>query len=219
MNIVSSYLCHIFLRPIVDRFLIKKATGLENIPKRNFIIATNHQSHLDQIVTGYVCVPRKYHYIGQTDRYSGLTKLGLYILYFLAGVIHVNRKKPESRRRALEECIRVLKKGACLVIYPEGTRTRTGEIQEGKWGVAKIFLRTEVPILPVGIKGTFELLPPGGKLRIKRIVEINVGKPLFFEKEFSEAKKTNENSKEYQEICQKITDKIMEEITDLSKEI
>jgi 1-acyl-sn-glycerol-3-phosphate acyltransferase len=217
MNKINSYFCHIFLRPIVDAFLIKKVIGFENLPKSNFILAANHQSHLDQIATGYVCVPRKYHYIGQTDRYHGSDKVLMYLLYFLAGVIPVNRKDEKSRKRALEKAIRVLKKGASLVIYPEGTRTRTGELQEGKWGVAKMFLKTGVPILPVGIKGTFELMPPGnGFPDIKRIIEINVGKPLYFEEELLESKKLNEDSVEYEEICQKITDKIMAEVAILT---
>jgi len=217
MNIVFSYFCHIFFRPIIDALLIKNVSGLENIPKKNFILAANHQSHLDQIATGYVAVPRKYHYIGQTDRYSGLTKIFLYILYFLAGVIPVNRKKEESRKRATDRAIEVLKNGACLVIYPEGTRSRTGEIQEGRPGIAKFFLKTGVPILPVGIKGTFELMPPGkGLPKIKKNVEINVGKPLYFKEEFEKAKKLNCDSKEYEEILEKITNKVMEDIASLA---
>ncbi|MBZ9578510.1 1-acyl-sn-glycerol-3-phosphate acyltransferase [Patescibacteria group bacterium] len=217
MNLFVSYFCKIFLQPIVGKLFIKEVKDRQNIPKRNFILAANHQSHLDQIATGFLCVPRRYHYLGQTDSYTGFTKLFLYILYFIAGVIHVNRKKEESRKRAAEQAIEALKKGASLVIYPEGTRTRTGEIQSGRLGVAKIFLKTGVPILPVGIEGTFELMPPGKSFpEIKRIVKINIGKPLFFKKEFFEAKKIKENSIEYQKILKKITNKIMDEISFLA---
>ncbi|MDI6591466.1 MAG: lysophospholipid acyltransferase family protein [Patescibacteria group bacterium] len=215
MNRGVSWFSKIFLKPIVDRILIKEVRGLENIPKGNFILAANHQSHLDQIATGYVCVPRRFHMIGQTDRYSGLTKLFLYFLYFIAGVIPLNREKEESRKKALEEAVKVLKKGDILVIYPEGTRTRTGKMGKGKLGVAKIFLRTGLPILPVGIKGTFNLLPPGGKLKIKREIEIRIGKPLYFEEEFEKAKNLDCNSENYQKILQSITDKVMQEINNL----
>jgi len=215
MNRAGSWFCKIFLKPVVDRFLIKEVKGLENIPKTNFILAANHQSHLDQIATAYVCVPRRFHMIGQTDSYSGLVKLFLYIVYFLAGVIPLNRQSEESKKRVIEKARKVLEGGDILIIYPEGTRTRTGEIQKGKSGVAKIFLKTGVPILPVGIKGTFELLPPGGKLKIKRFVKINVGKPLYFKNEFEEARNLDCNSKEYETILQKITNKIMEQIEQL----
>jgi len=218
MNKISSFLCHIFLRPIVDAFWIKSVSGFENIPKSNFILAANHQSHLDQIATGYVCAPRKYHYIGQTDRYSGFTKLFLYIVYFLAGVISVNRKDEKSRKEAAEKTIEALKRGASIVIYPEGTRSRTGKLQEGRYGVAKIFLKTGVPILPVGLKGTFELMPPGKAFpEFKKMVEINVGKPLTFGKELLEAQNLNKDSQKYQKIIEQITKKIMEEIKNLIK--
>jgi 1-acyl-sn-glycerol-3-phosphate acyltransferase len=218
MNRLGSWLCKTFFKPPVDKYLIKEVRGLENKPKGNFILAANHQSHLDQVATGYVCVPRKYHYIGQTDRYSGFPRLIMYFLYFFAGVIPVNRKDKNSREKAVKKAVQALKNGACLVIYPEGTRSRTGQLQEGKFGVAKLFLKTGVPILPAGIKGTSELMPVGKAWpEFKKIIEIKVGKPLFFEEEFSRAKNLPEESTEYQLITEKITDKVMEEITNLIK--
>lgn len=220
MNRFVSYFCKIFLKPVVERLFIKRVKGWENIPNRNFILATNHQSHLDQLMTGYLCVPRRFTYIGQTDRYTGFDRFLLHVLYFVAGVIRVNREKAESREKAKKEAIDWLKKGGCLIIYPEGTRTRTGKIQQGKFGVAKIFLKTGVPILPVGIKGAFELMPPGtGLPKIKRIIKINVGKPLFFEKELARAKKLKKDSKQYREIIKNITQRVMSEIKSLVKEM
>ncbi len=219
MNRAVSWFCKIFLAPLIKNLFIKEVLGSENIPQRNFILASNHQSHLDQLVTGYICIPRRFHMIGQTDSYRGLTKAFLYILYFIAGVIPVNRKKPESRKRAIKEAIENLRKGDVLIIYPEGTRTRTGEIGEGKFGVAKIFLATGVPILPVGIKGVFELLPPGGKLKIKKIITINIGQPLYFKESLERSKNLSEDSEEYKEMLLKITNTTMEKITTLRSEI
>lgn len=216
MNRAISWLCKICLKFPVDKFLIKKISGQENIPKRNFILAANHQSHLDHIATGYICVPRKFHYIGQTDRYRGFDRFLLNILYFVAGVIRVHRENSESKKEAIEKSIEVIKKRASLIVYPEGTRTRNGKMGEGKPGIAKIFLKTGVPILPVGIKGTFELMPPGsGFPKIKREVKINIGKPLFFEEELNKAQKISEDSIEYQEILEKITKRVMSEIASL----
>jgi len=216
MNKLVSWFCHIFIKPIVKILFIKEVKGWENIPNGPFILAPNHSSHLDQLATGYVCVPRKFHYIGQIDRYRGTDRILLKILYFVAGVIRVHRKNEESKKEAVEKSIEVLKKGASLIIYPEGTRTRNGKMGEGKSGITKIFLKTGVPILPVGIKGTFELMPPGtGFPKIKREVEINIGKPLFFEEEFERAQNLPEDSIGYQEILEKITKKVMEEIAAL----
>jgi len=217
MNRLLSSLYNFCFRGIVNKRLVKKATGLENIPKTNMIVASNHQSHLDQLMTGYVCVPKPYHYIGQTDKYTGFTRLFMYFLYYVHGVIFINRKSEKSRKKAIEKSIEVLKKGDCIVIYPEGTRSRTGEIQTAKCGVAKLFLKTGVPILPVGIKGTAELMPIGRVFpKIKKLIEINIGKPLYFEKEFAEAQKIDEDSPRYQEIAKEITNQVMEEIAQLA---
>jgi 1-acyl-sn-glycerol-3-phosphate acyltransferase len=216
MNGVFSSLCRIFLTPIIKTLFIKEIRSLENFPKRNFILVSNHQSYLDVLVNGCLCTPRRFHFIGQTDGWKGLSNYLIRGFYFLSGVIALDRKSEESRKKAIQKAIKVLKKGDILIIYPEGTRSTTGKIQKGKLGVANIFLKTGVPILPVGIKGTFELMPPKGKLKIKKIVEVNIGKLLFFDKELKESEKLDESSMEYLQIAQHITDKIMENIADLS---
>ncbi len=219
MNRAVSWFCKIFLAPIVKRLFIRQVKGWGNLPDRNFILATNHQSHLDEIANGYICVPRRFHFIGQTDNYEGLAKLILYIVYFIAGVIRLNRKDEGSKRKVIEEAIEFAKKGDSLIIYPEGTRTRTGKLGRGKWGVAKIFFETGTPILPAAISGTFKLLPPGGKLKIKRIIKINIGKPIYFEKELEGRKKEELNDIEKRDFLIKITDKVMREIALLKSQM
>lgn len=219
MNRVVSWFCKIFLAPIVKKLFIKEVKGLENLPKGNFILAVNHESHLDQLIASYICVPRRFHMIGQTDRYTGFAKIFLYIIYFIGGVIHLNRESESSKRKALKKAVESLKKGDILVIYPEGTRTRTGKIGDGKWGVAKIFLESGAPILPVGIKGAFELLPPGGKLKIKRIIKINIGKPFYFKEEFERVKRIARGSREKEEVLAIITNEVMGKIAILKSEI
>ena len=216
MNIFASWFCKIFLKPIVNWFLIKEVRGLENIPRGNFILVSNHLSYLDIIVDGYLCVPRRFHFIGQIDGWKGIMKWLIRAFYFICGVVPLDRQSDESREKVLKEAIKVLKRGNVLVLYPEGRRSANGQLQEGKLGTAKIFLKTGIPILPAGLKGTFELLPPGGKLKIKRIVKISIGQPLYFKEEFIGAKNLNCDSEKYKEICQKITDKIMAEISNLA---
>ena len=219
MNRALSWFCKIFLQPIVKKLLIKEVKGWENIPKGNFILAANHQSHLDEIATAYLCLPRRFHFIGQVDSFKGLSRIFIYIFYFIVGVIPIDRKSEESRKRVIKEAIKVLKKGDILIIYPEGTRTRTGEMGEGKFGVARIFLETGVPILPVAVEGTFELMPPGKKPKIKKVVKINIGKPLHFKEELERIRKAGWNSEENKEILVKITNKLMRDIASLKSEI
>ncbi len=215
MNRFCSWCCKIFLAPLVKWLFIKEIKGRENIPQRNFILVSNHQSYLDIIVDGYLCVPRKFHFIGQIEGFKIPSRWLIAAIYFISGVIPLDRRDKQSREKVVKVAIEVLKRGDILIIYPEGRRSTNGEIQKGKLGTARIFLKTGVPILPAGIKGTFELLPPKGKLRIKKIIKINIGRPLCFEKEFQEAKNLEENSKEYNEILQRITDEVMAEINEL----
>jgi len=216
MNLLVSWFCKIFIKPIVDLLFIEEVKGLENIPKGSFILASNHQSHLDWIVCSCLCVPRRFTYIGQVDRYNGLLAFGRTLLYFVAGVIPVNRKDENSKKKAIEKAIEALKRGKILVIYPEGIRSRTGEIQKGKFGTAKIFLKTGVPILPVAIKGAFEIFPPEkGFPKIKKIIKVNIGKPLYFKEELEKVKNLNCDSEDYKNLLEKITDKIMEKISHL----
>jgi 1-acyl-sn-glycerol-3-phosphate acyltransferase len=215
MNKPVSIFSKIFLAPLVGLLFIKDIKGRENIPNRNFILASNHQSYLDIVLSGYVCVPRRFTYVGQVDRENKGFKFVRTMLYAYAEVIPVNRESEESKKQAFQKSVESLKSGYSLVIYPEGTRTRTGEIQQGKWGVAKLFLQTGVPIVPMGIKGAFELFPPGEKPKIRRNVELRIGEPLLFSEYLDAAKGLEIDSEEYKNICKIITDKLMEEIKKL----
>ncbi len=212
MNRVVSWLCKIFLKPIVSFFLIKEVRGRENIPQKNFILVSNHVSYLDIIIDGYLCVPGKFHFIGQIDGWKGVMKWLIRAIYFISGVIPLDRQSDRSREDALKKAIKILKKGNILVLYPEGRRSVNGEVQEGRFGVAKIFLETGVPILPAGIKGTFELMPPGGKLKIKKNVEVNIGKPLLLNERIGPGR----DPAEQRQILEKITDRIMEKLKELT---
>lgn len=205
----------IFLAPLISFLFIKKITGKKNIPNRNFILASNHQSYLDILLCGCVCVPRRFTFIGQADRGESGFKLFRDLIYIYGEVIPVNRNDSESKKIAFKKAIEFLKNGYDLIIYPEGTRTRTGEIQEGKWGAAKLYLETGVPILPMGIKGAYEIFPPGQGLKIKKNVELFIGQPLSFEEDFERAKKTDKESDEYKDICASITEQVMQKIKKL----
>lgn len=220
MNSFLSWICKIFLKPIVGFIWIKTVIGKENIPSSNFILASNHQSHWDQVINAYICVPRPFTYLGQVDKYWGFEKFLRNLIYKIGGVIPVNRLDAESKRLAVEKCIRMLKKGYVLIMYPEGTRSKDGNIHEGKPGLGRIYLSTNVPILPVAIKGNFEIMPIGSVFpKFKKIIGINIGKPLLFPKEYEEARYLSAESKEYKEMCSKITNKVMEEIKNLFGQI
>jgi 1-acyl-sn-glycerol-3-phosphate acyltransferase len=204
---------------IKDSF-IKEVHGGENFSREgNYIFAQNHLSYLDLFIDGYLCTPRKFTYIGQVDRMTGVKGFLRDLLYGYAEVIPVNRKDKESKKNAIATALQRLKQGYTLIIYPEGTRSRDGRMLEFKPGVAKLHLESGVPVLPAAIKGTYELMPPGQKLRIKKIVVVNIGKPLDFAREREAAKSMDKNSPDYYNLCGEVAKKIENEVRKLLEKI
>ncbi len=203
----------------IDSALIKEIKGLDNFPPdRNFIFAQNHLSYMDLFIDGYICSPRRFTYIGQVDKLTGIKGFLRDLLYDYAEVIRINRNDKNSKKKAVDKAIAMLKQGYTLIIYPEGTRSRDGKLHNFKPGAAKIHLESGIPILPVGVKGTYELMPPGKGLQIKKIVSINIGKPLDFTKEREQAKNLDKNSSEYYTLCDNITCQIETSIRNLLAE-
>lgn len=221
MNTFMSWFSRILLAPPIKFFLIKEIRGKENLPnsKTNFVLASNHQSHIDLLVNGCICVPRKFRYVGQVDQYTGLEGFLRDLVYTIAGTIPMDRRSKDSKKEAMQTAADYLRKGESILVFPEGTRTRTGVMGRGKIGGIKLAVDTNKPILPVGITGVFELLPPGGKLKIKKTARANIGKLMYFEKEKEKLKLLPEDSEEYKAILQDMADQLMAKIKELKDEL
>jgi 1-acyl-sn-glycerol-3-phosphate acyltransferase len=216
-----SWFARIFLAPPIKFLFIKEIRGLENLPdsKTNFVLASNHQSHLDLLVNGCICVPRKFRYVGQVDQYTGWEGFWRDFVYIIAGTIPMDRRSKDSKKSAMQTAADYLRKGESILVFPEGTRTRTGVMGPGKIGGIKLVVDTDKPILPVAITGVFELLPPGGKLKIKKTARANVGKLMYFEKEKEKLKLLPEESEEYKAVLQEMADQLMARIKELKDEL
>jgi 1-acyl-sn-glycerol-3-phosphate acyltransferase len=83
------------------------------------------------------------------------------------------RRDPAAMRTALQ----VLKSGELLGMFPEGTRSTTGDMLEFRAGAARLAARTEVPIIPAAVHNTNKAMPPGKLLRPARI-SIRFGEPF-----------------------------------------
>lgn len=220
MNTIVSTLSRAVLGRFIRTRLIKEIKGWENLPKKgNFILASNHLSHMDWLLSGYICTPRKFTFIGQVDQYTGFKGLLRDAVYWCASVIPVNRKNDESKREAISTAVKLLRRGYRIVIYPEGGRAYDGIMREFKPGVGKLHLDSGVPVLPAAFHGTNELLPPHGKMKIKRIVKVAIGKPIDFPNEREMAQKLDCNSEQYRKLCAEVTKKIEEEVRKLMSEL
>lgn len=203
------FLIRLIVGPIVRLIWVKKVTGLENIPRRGpVIVAFNHQSYFDFIC--FIAVsPRNIHYLSaEKFLYHPLWK----ILLKITGQIPVVRKS-RDKRELHDVVYNHLSREKMIGIFPEGTRAGDNDTMLRAYpGVARYAIKKKVPIIPVGIVGTFEILSRHESFpRFKKIVEINIGKPIYF----SEYHFVKLNRRAFGVLA----DKVMFEIADLSGKI
>jgi 1-acyl-sn-glycerol-3-phosphate acyltransferase len=168
---------------------VKKCTGLENIPKEGpFILVANHQTHLDGIVLGSYVIEKtnqKIHFFAKREFTEYFGKVFEKIVYQQwAGCLFVEKEGTKNKgEKAIQGAVRLLNKGGIVGIFPEGTRSYTGALLEGKTGIIRILYRTKrkIPIIPASIKNSTVMLPR--KKIIPRIwkarMNITFGKPFY----------------------------------------
>jgi 1-acyl-sn-glycerol-3-phosphate acyltransferase len=124
--------------------------GMENIPKTgNFILATNHLGRLDTAVLLYA-FDREDIILPVAEKYKNHPIYGM--LGRSVNAIWLNRF--EADYSALRQILKRMERGGMMVIAPEGTRSKSEALQEGKPGVAFLASRSGYPVLPVALAGT-----------------------------------------------------------------
>ena len=141
------------LRSIV-RFIMNiiadvEVVGMEKLPQGNVLIAANHLGRLDTAVLLYV-LDREDIIMAVAEKYKNHPLFGA--IGRTANAIWLNRF--EADFAALREILVRMQKGGLMVIAPEGTRSKTASMQEGKMGVAFLASKSGYPILPVALTGT-----------------------------------------------------------------
>ena len=178
------------------------------------VVALNHLSHVDPLTAAHFAYNH-----GRLPRY--LAKSGLFknkvLSYFLrsAGQIPVERLT-RNAVGAYDAAVDAVRKGQCVVVYPEGTITRDPDLwpMRGKSGAARIALETQCPVIPVGQWGAQQLLAPYAKkpdLFPRKKIVMLVGDPVDLS-DLAELERTPE-------VVQQATDRIMAAITSLVEEI
>lgn len=153
-------------------FLPRKLYGLENIPNGPVIFAANHSSVLDiQFLIGYL--PKRFNFIAKAE----LFKIPLFASIIKNyGTYYLDRHDPVKAHKTMELIANNLKaSGGAIVIFPEGTRSPNGELLPFKRGAVKVSLETQVPILPVAIKGCANVLPKKAFLAKPRPISLHIG--------------------------------------------
>jgi 1-acyl-sn-glycerol-3-phosphate acyltransferase len=195
--------------PPIIKLWIKEVNGLQNVPKKGaFIVAANHASYMDHFIIMSTLVPylnKKIHHLAKKEHFDNIFKK---IWHTYVGAVPLDRKN--GGKEALKWAIKALRKGKIIAIHPEGTRSLTGRLQKGKTGVAQLALIAKVPVIPIGLIGTFEILPKGKYIPKFKKATMNIGKPMYFPEYYY--KKINKK------ILREVTNRVMKEIAKLCKQ-
>ena len=195
--------------PPIVKLWVKKINGIENMPEdKNFIMAANHASYLDHWIISSILIPhtnKKLHYLAKKEHFDTFFQR---IIHKWFGAIPLDRDTGGAD--ALKWALKALKEGKNIGIYPEGTRTLTGKMQRAKTGVARLALGSKAPILPIGLIGTFKIMPKGQHYPKLKRATVNIGKLMYFNEYYGK-----ENDPETLRL---VTTKIMKEIAKLSKQ-
>lgn len=156
-------------------FLPVTISGTENIRKgQSYIFVSNHQSMFDVwVIYGWLPVIFKW-----------LMKAELRKVPFVgsackaAGHVYVDRRNTRSAAESIKEVERVLRDGVCTVIFPEGTRTKNGQLGAFKRGAFQIAMDLNLPVIPLTLTGCYEVMPSGKAYVRRHPIHMHIGKEI-----------------------------------------
>lgn len=136
-----------------------RCIGHEHVPTTGPIIyIANHQSHYDPCIVGVLTTDRPFSGIARHTLFKN--KMFAWVMHGI-GAIEIEQGKGDSG--AMKAALGELEAGRCVMIYPEGTRTRDGALGEFKRGVILLIKKSGATVVPVAIEGAFDIWPIGSK--------------------------------------------------------
>jgi len=146
------------------------------------IIASNHLSFSDSIFMPMV-VPRKVTFLAKSEYFTSPGPKGLLkkLTFIALGQVPVDRSGGRRSEAALITGLKVLSDGACLGIYPEGTRSPDGRLYKARTGIARLAIESGAPVVPVAMFDTDKIQPTGQVVPNVKRVGMSFGEPMYFE--------------------------------------
>jgi glycerol-3-phosphate dehydrogenase (NAD(P)+) len=161
------------LQPAILLWFRVSRTGHRNIPDGPVILAANHRSFLDPFVIG-ICLRRPIYFVAKKELFRN--RLQAWLLNCL-GAFPVRRG--ESDEESVPTALELLERGQAVVIFPEGTRIRSGSLAKPKRGVGRLALESGAAVVPVAVTGTERARSRG--LRVRPVkVSLRFGRALTF---------------------------------------
>ncbi len=176
------FMKYVVIGPIVKAIFRPWIVGRTNVPATGAaILASNHLSFIDSIFLPLM-IDRPVTFLAKSDYFTGRGVKGWATRMFMkaSGQLPIDRAGEKASEASLNTGLQVLGRGDLLGIYPEGTRSPDGKLYRGRTGLARMALEARVPVIPVAIIDTDEVMPIGRKIpRIGRVGMI-IGEPLDF---------------------------------------
>lgn len=153
-----------------------RVDGREKIaPDGGYVFASNHASYMDT-PAALANIPVQFRFMAKKGLFS-IPFLGWHLAR--AGHIPVFRDNPRAAVKTLGLAAEAIQKhNISLIVFPEGGRTRTGELRDFKDGAAYIAIRAGVPIVPMALKGSREVLPFGSGTPRSGVIDMRIGDPI-----------------------------------------
>jgi len=169
------FLARNFLKALFKICFRLKIVGAENCPRRGpLIIAPNHTSFLDPLIAGFA-VPRPVSFMARESLFRNRI-FGKIISSVNAFPLKREGADPGAMRTAIGK----LRKGNAVLIFPEGTRSKDGNLGAPKAGIGFLSAMSGAKILPCYIQGSAGALPKGAVIPRFKKITVYVGKPLQF---------------------------------------
>ena len=176
-------------------FVTVRVRGRENINKKtSYVFVANHQGAFDIFAI--------YGFLGHNFKWmmkASLRKIPFvgYACY-KAGHIFVERGNAMSVRRSMEKAERQLSGGMSMVVFPEGSRTKTGRMGTFKRGAYMLATEFNLPVVPVTIDGSYKIMPSGGKMKLPTpgVIRMTIHQPIVAPSEGHDLSKLMEESRE-----------------------
>jgi 1-acyl-sn-glycerol-3-phosphate acyltransferase len=142
-------------------------------------VAANHLAVVDSLVMVLV-LPRRVTFVAKAEYFAGRGIRGYVQRWFFSatGQLSIDRRGGIASVSALDEAVAIVGAGGVWGIHPEGSRSRDGLLHRGKTGVMRVALATGAPVVPLALKGTDRVNPPGARLWRPGKVDVVVGQPL-----------------------------------------
>lgn len=165
--------------PLLKLITRLEVRGKENLPAAGPLIAIcNHMHLFDAVIHIYTIWPRDSIFLAKEELFRPWPNPLFLLLMKVADALPVPRRgSNEERREVMQQALDVLEAGHVLGVYPEGTRSKTGELQLANPGAARLALRSGAPLIPISIYGTERLRGVGWFRRPK--VVVTFGKPFY----------------------------------------